>query len=355
MQHLKFKTTPSGSSFSEEVKREVGDYFKKNNISQFANKEMLWKLYFWISFWIVSWGATIYFKDFFMVAFCIGIMHMFSHLMIAFNIAHDANHFALFKSRKANNFFSYFMEALGCSKKMWVIAHNQEHHSFINIQKYDNNIDGYKLLRLTPEDKWYKHHKYQWLYATAIYGFATLNYITFRDVKMIIKYVKEGKVKLSTRFLSEFILFKLAYYSYIFIIPIFVFNVSFGLIISWFLAGHFINGIFLVYVFLTGHLTEETSYPQVENSSVSNNWAVHVIQTTGDYAPKSSAFGWLIGNLNFHVAHHLFPKICHVHYKKISPIIKEVAIKHGYGYREIPTFYDALKSHFVLLKSLGLK
>jgi len=354
MQHLKFRTTPTETSFFEEVKREVGTYFKEKNISHFANSEMILKCIVWISFWFVSWSAIIYLKDYFFIAIIIGIAHMFSHLMIAFNIAHDANHCALFSSKKKNNLFGYFMEVLGCNKKLWVITHNQEHHTFINIHEHDDNIDGYKLLRLTPEDKWSKHHKDQWLYATFIYGLSTLNYVTFRDIKSIVRHVKNEKFNMDVIFIFEFIFFKLLYYIYIFVIPILVFNVSFKLIFFYFLIGHFVNGVFLVFVFLTGHLTEDTSYPNIDNSSINSNWAVHVIKTTGDYAPNSKFLQWLVGSLNLHVAHHLFPKVCHVHYKDISPIIKKVAIKHGYTYREIPTFKAAIKSHFMLLKTLGL-
>ena len=146
----------------------------------------------------------------------------------------------------------------------------------------------------------------------------------------------------------------MAYYSYLFILPIFFFGVSLKLVCVYFLIGHFINGLFLALVFVTGHLTENTAYPNLKDNTIENNWAVHVINTTGDYASKSKFMQWFVGGINLHVAHHLFPKICHVHYKNISPIIKQVAVKHGYVYREIPTFGNALKSHFLLLKQLGL-
>ena len=42
-----------------------------------------------------------------------------------------------------------------------------------------------------------------------------------------------------------------------------------------------------------------------------------------------------------------------LHYKKISPVIKNVVLDHGMIYREIPVFWGALKSHFILLKQLG--
>lgn len=352
MQPVKFKCSKS-STLPEDLRNEVNGYFSNNKISMYANKEMIFKVAFWLSCWVMTYITIILAKDNFLLAVCCGLAHMFTHVMIAFNITHDANHDAIFKSKKWNTFFGYFIEMLGCSRNMWILSHNQEHHTYINVNEHDNNIEGYQLLRLTPEDKWLKHHKYQWLYAPFVYGLSTLNYATLRDFKMILKYSASKKIKLSASFLAEFIFFKILYYSYVFLIPVLVFHVSIWIVLTYFLIGHFVNGLFLALIFVTGHLTEDTLYPNVENNVIDNNWSSHVIQTTGDYAVTMPFMQWLVGGINLHVAHHLFPRICHVHYKKISPVIKNVVHKHGMVYREIPGFWGALKSHFMLLKQLG--
>lgn len=352
MKKIKFVSNEDGDKFFRELKKEVNNYFVSNKITQFADNEMKFKCILWISLWAISWAGVIYFKDQFYIAFSFGFLHMFTHLMIAFNIAHDANHSALFSSRKVNNFLGNFMELIGVNKKMWLIGHNNEHHSYINVHEHDNNIDGHNILRLSPNDQWKKHHRFQWLYATIIYGLSTLHYSTIRDFKLLKKYDSNKEIN-SFRFVGEMLLFKLLYFSYLFIVPIFVFGVSLKLILAYFLLGHFINGIALVFIFLTGHLTENTSYVKPIHETINKNWAVHVIQSTGDYSTNSKIMSWFIGSLNLHVAHHLFPKVCHVHYKNISPIIKAVATKHGLTYREAPSFTNALSSHFQLLWNLG--
>lgn len=352
MEKVKFKSTPEENAFFEETRTAVANYFKENNISPLGNSEMFAKTIFWLLFWAFSWYSVIIFKDNFWVAFGIGLAFMFTHVMIAFNLMHDANHDAVFKSHKANLYFSYLIELVGCNRKLWTISHNKEHHTFLNVYQQDSNIEGYKILRLTPEEKHLNYHKYQWLYATFIYALVTLNYATIKDIKMLFRYVKEDKITITPRFLLEFIFFKILYFSYIFLIPIFVFGVSFKLIFLYWLIGHFMIGIFLALIFVTGHLTETVFYPKVVNGEVHTNWAVNVVKTTGDYS-RNSILEWFVGGINIHVAHHLFPKICHVHYKKIAPIIKESAIKHGLAYREIPSFWTAMRSHFSLLKALG--
>lgn len=329
---------------------EIDSFFKKKKISPSGNYEMAFKCVLWLCLWMTTWYSIILFKDTFWLAFLIGLAHMFCHIMIAFNIIHDANHYAMFKSPRLNKLFGYLIELLGSNRKLWVISHNQEHHSYINIFEHDNNIDGYGLLRLCPYDKWTSYHKYQWLYAPIVYGFSTLNYATLREVKMFLT----NRDKFTFADYVEFFLFKSIYYAYLFIIPIVVFQVSFKLILAYFLVGHFVNGLFLALIFLTGHLTINTAYPVVKENTVHKNWAHHVISTTGDYGTTTNLLQWLVGGINLHIAHHLFPSICHVHYKKVSPIIKRVATKHGLVYREIPSFTNALKSHFSLLKALGL-
>lgn len=352
-QTIKFGSSKEEINFFDTVRHDIGQYFKENNISKHANQEMIVKAILWIAGWVATWYSIILLKDHFFLAVLAGVVHMFMHVMIAFNITHDANHYAMFKSRQLNVVFGYLIELLGCSRKVWMMGHNEEHHSFINIHEHDNNIEGYKILRLCPKDEWLKHHRFQWLYAPLVYGLSTINYATFRDFKMIYRYWQTDKIKLNFLFVTEFLFFKILYYSYLILIPILVFGVSYKIILTYFFIGHFINGLFLALIFVTGHLTENTSYPVVQNQAISASWAVNVINTTGDYATKDKFLQWLVGGINLHVAHHLFPRICHVHYKDISPIIKKVTQDYGYVYREIPSLRAAFKSHFMLLKTLS--
>ena len=90
-----------------------------------------------------------------------------------------------------------------------------------------------------------------------------------------------------------------------------------------------------------------------KEGTIENNWAIHQLQTTSNYAPKSRFFSWFVGGLNFQVEHHLFPNICHIHYKKLSPIVKKTALEFGYPYHSFATFLEALRCHTRHLKQLG--
>ena len=107
-------------------------------------------------------------------------------------------------------------------------------------------------------------------------------------------------------------------------------------------------------VFQPAHVVEGTSYfmPD-ENGNLENNWAVHQMHTTTNFAMENRMLSWYVGGLNFQVEHHLFPNVCHVHYRRLSVIVKETAREFGVPYKVKDTFWDALVAHKRLLKQLG--
>ena len=84
-----------------------------------------------------------------------------------------------------------------------------------------------------------------------------------------------------------------------------------------------------------------------------NSWAIHEIVNTTDFAPDNRVLSWFAGGLNFQIEHHLYPRICHVHYKPISNIVKATAEEYNLRYNANPTFAGAIRSHIRLLKKLG--
>ena len=131
---------------------------------------------------------------------------------------------------------------------------------------------------------------------------------------------------------------------------------SVGMILLTFVIAHAFVGFMLALTFQTGHLVEETSFPEIDaEGNVDKNWAVHIVETTGDYAYNNAFVNWMFGGINIHVIHHLLPRICHIHYTEVAPIVAATAKEYGLTYRQIPTFSAAVSSHFKLLKDLGSK
>ena len=82
---------------------------------------------------------------------------------------------------------------------------------------------------------------------------------------------------------------------------------------------------------------------------------MHQMCTTANFGMDSFLTSFICGGLNFQVEHHLFPKVCHIHYPAISKIVKETAESMDVPYLYNDTFFTALKSHYQVLKKYSLE
>jgi linoleoyl-CoA desaturase len=77
------------------------------------------------------------------------------------------------------------------------------------------------------------------------------------------------------------------------------------------------------------------------------------MRTTSDFARRNRLLGAYVGGLNFQVEHHLFPKVCSVHYPALSRIVEDCARRHGLPYHDQPSVFRAVASHWRAMRRLG--
>jgi len=128
--------------------------------------------------------------------------------------------------------------------------------------------------------------------------------------------------------------------------------------ISWlvgFLIFTLVAGFVLSIVFQLAHTVEHTHFPvpHEETGKLEDEWAIHQLKTTANFAPKNKLISWFVGGLNFQIEHHLFPKISHVHYAHLRDIIKQACAEYGIPYIEYPKMRHAVVSHASFLKQMG--
>lgn len=147
---------------------------------------------------------------------------------------------------------------------------------------------------------------------------------------------------------------KVLYFSFALVIPLLVLPIAWYWVVAFLVVSHLISGLSLSLIFQTAHVMPTSEFPEVdETRKVDTHWAVHQMLTTANFSPRSKWFSWLIGGLNYQIEHHLFPNICHVHYPKISEIVRETAEKYGVPYHIQPTFAKAVAVHWRMLYKLG--
>ena len=114
-------------------------------------------------------------------------------------------------------------------------------------------------------------------------------------------------------------------------------------------------GVLLSIFFQLAHINTEAAFPQPvgDPPHIDNEWAIHQVETTVDFAPQNRMLSWYAGGLNFQVEHHLFPHICHLNYPRLAPIVKATCEEFGVRYKCYPTWRQAIASHWRELRLLG--
>lgn len=276
---------------------------------------------------------------------------------IGMGVMHDAIHGSYSKNSKVNKYVGYTMNLIGANAEVWRIQHNVLHHTYTNIDEADDDINAPFFLRFSPSAKRYKMHRAQHLYIWIFYGLSTLSWITSKDFIRITRYRKLGLVKTDKQFkktIRNIIFWKLIYFSYALILPLIMIQQPIWIILLAFVSMHFVTGLTTSIIFQTAHVIPDTEFPLPdEKGMMENEWSVHQFATTSNFAPKSRILSWLIGGLNYQIEHHLFPNICHVHYRKLSAIVAETAAEYGVNYMVQKTFVAAVWQHVKMLRQLG--
>ncbi len=351
------KFAQSSNEFYAEVKNRVHQYFQNKNISTHADYRMIVKtiillgtfvgtyLLFYTG-WMNNWQSWI-------ACFVLGI----SSAGIGFSIAHDAIHGAYSSSSKLNYAIGLTMNLIGGNKYVWSITHNIIHHTYTNIHGYDEDLEVFPAaIRMSSNQERKPIHRIQHFTAFILYGFAVIFWVLFKDFKKIsqasigpYKIKKHPRTELVVLFLTKAI-----YYTYIFVLPLVFLHFTWWQFLIGYLSIYLTSGMILGIVFQMAHVVEDIDYPMPEkNGVIDNNWAIHQMHTTANFAMNSFIVSWFVGGLNFQVEHHLFPKVCHVHYPVISKIVQQTAKEYNVPYHFNPTFADAIRSHYRMLKELG--
>ena len=258
---------------------------------------------------------------------------MFMGLVIAgigFSVSHDALHGAYSNSPRVNAAIGLTFDMIGANGYLWRIMHNVVHHTYTNIEGLDEDLDATWALRLSPHAPYRKLHRFQHWYALLPYSLATLNWVFIKDFRFFFR-KQIGPYENKKHPLKEWALLlggKLFYFTWAIVLPLVVLDLAWWQFLIGFLAMHFTTGALMSVVFQLAHVVEQTEHPQPGPGGVmEHTWMVHEMITTANFAMRNRFLSWYVGGLNFQIEHHLFPKICSVHYPAISRIVQTTAQK----------------------------
>lgn len=333
--------------FASTLRARVNDYFKTRQLANTGNRKLYIKsitlVTTVIALYVILLAVTLPVWLSCLLCVLLGI----NFAAVGFNIMHEGGHQSFSKSKVLNSISAYSLNMLGGTIYFWKQKHNINHHTYTNIDGLDHDIDV-KFMRMHADQPHRWFHRFQFAYWFVLYGISYIAWVLFQDFE---KYFsgKMGQTAVRKMMpLREHLIFwatKMGYIAVYFIIPI----VSVGwlpALIGWLIAG-VSCGFCIAVVFQLAHVVEATQFPVTDEDSgkIEQEWMVHQLSTTANFATGSRTVSWLLGGLNFQVEHHLFPRISHVHYPAINKLVKATCKEFGVAYLEHRTMGEAFVSH----------
>ncbi len=353
--------TDNTAQFFPTLRKKIDEYFKQNNIKPTGNSRLYVKTSILLATFVTLYLCLVFAnipQTWINVVLCIIMGVNFS--AIGFNIMHDGAHGSYSKNKYVNECMAYALNLMGGSSFLWKQKHNVSHHSFTNIEGQDDDIDVAPFMRLHLYQKRYWIHRIQHIYGLLLYGFTYLTWIFYNDYAKYFSGKIGDKSILSKMKIDEHIVF---WFSKVFYVTVFIILPAFKLGIGTTLIGYlitaFTTGVVIAVVFQLAHVVEPTATSFTTKEAIiaqpiKTDWAIQQIESTANFGTNSKWLSWLLGGLNFQVEHHLFPRISHVHYPKISKIVKETCAEFNVQYKEFPSMMAAVISHLKYLRQIGV-
>ncbi len=349
------KFLQNSNNFHQELKRRVNEYFEDKKKSMNGNISLYFKAALFFLSYVGLYVHLVFFQPAIWLCIIECVLLGGITAAIGFNIMHDGGHGSFSKSKAWNKIAAASANFVGVSHILWAMKHNIIHHTYTNIDGVDDDIEIKPYLRMCATQKRRWIHRFQHYYVWFLYSTLHILWIFLFDYQ---KYFskKIGSVAIKKMNIKEHIAFWVAKAGYLFFLVILpIYKVGFSHWLIGFLIATLLTGLIISIVFQLAHTVEETAFPMPEGDSnkIENEWAIHQVQTTANFATRNKLISWLVGGLNFQIEHHLFPKISHVHYPAISKIIRETCEDFNIKYIEFPRMRSAIASHTSLLRRMG--
>lgn len=353
---LKYTFDTGKTTFFKNLKEKVDQYFADKKLHPAGNRKLYFKSALQVLMAAGIYTVLVFFTPIAPVSIVLCIVLGLNLAVIGFNVMHEGGHQSFSKHPWINHASAYFLNVLGGNTYYWKIKHNINHHTYTNIEGMDSDIDVKPFMRLHEGQPRYSYHRLQHIYWVILYGISYLAWVFYEDFQKYfsgkVSSINERK-KLARKEHFIFWFTKIMFVGVYMIIPI----VMVGWL-SWligFLIITFTTGLTISIVFQLAHVIEGTHFHSANSNDPQEKqeWALHQISSTANFATSSKSLHWLLGGLNFQIEHHLFPRVSHIHYPAISKLVKEACRESNIVYNEYSSMSKAIVSHLLHLRRLG--
>jgi linoleoyl-CoA desaturase len=344
------------TAFQTELRRRVDEHLQKAGRPKRGSWRIYLKTAIILAWFAASYGLLVFVASTVWQGLILSALLGLSMGAIGFNIQHDGGHRSYSDRPWVNRLMATTMDLIGGSSYVWFWKHAVIHHRYVNITGYDNDIDVGHLGRFSPHLPWRWYYRWQRFYLWPIYGFEAAKMQLLDDFRYIIT----GKIghhripRPRGRDLVIFVAGKIVFFTWTLAIPMLFHPVL--VVLFYYLVASLVLGIAMVLVFVMPHTAGSVDFPlpRPDTGRIENPWAVHQATVTLDFARRNRVLTWLLGGLNYHKEHHLFPLICHVNYPFISKVVEETCREFGIPYKEHPSFASGIVAHYRWLRRMGM-
>jgi linoleoyl-CoA desaturase len=341
--------------FQKTLNKRVEAYLRDNNLRRRDIPAMYFKTVVVLAWWLGVYLLLLLgrFPPLINVVLC--LVWALAIASVGFNIMHDANHSGYSDHPRVNKLIGLSAEMLGMSGFRWRTKHNVWHHTYTNISGFDDDVETFGLMRLTPREPWKPLYKAQVWYFPVVYSLIGFDFI-LRDFMMVLFGKSDANHVYPKMKVTDHITFwagKLCFFMIMFALPLLVF--PWWQVLIGFLIVMLTVGLVMGIVFQLAHINGDAAFPEPMGSPqhIENEWAVHQVETTADFAPHNWLLNFYIGGLNYQIEHHLMPHICHLNYPRLAPIVRATCEEFGIRYTCYDTWRAAFACHLRELSLLG--
>ena len=342
------------TGFSSNVKRRVETYFERTGLSPKADARMYAKTATLLAWLAGSYAALVFAADNWWQALACSVSVAFAMAGVAFSIQHDGNHGAYAENAIVNRVAGLTLDMLGGSSYVWRFKHNVAHHTYTHLAGADSDIDV-PLGRLCAGQPRKRYHRFQRIYLWVIYSFFVGYWHLFEDFHQVARArIANNRFPRPRRWcLVQLVVGKLVFFGWAFVVPLLLH--PWWVVLGMYALTSALLSFVLILVFQLAHSVEEVALPHPDPvmGRVERPWAVHQVEATANFARGNRLLSWYIGGLNFQIEHHLFPRVCHVHYPGIARIVEETCAEFGVRYTVHRSCREAVRSHFRWLRRMG--
>lgn len=350
--HVKFGRN---NEFQAEVRRRTDEFFERTGRPRRDVPRMYLKSFVILAAFVAFYWLLVFVAGAWWQAVPLAVLLGLVTAAIGFNIQHDGGHQAYSDRPWVNKLAALSMDLIGGSSYIWHYSHGKFHHTYVNITHQDTDIELGVIARVTPHQRRYWFHRWQHVYLWPLFGLFVIKWHLYDDFKNVIT----GRIG-EHRFprpkgwdLIGFVAGKVVLLTLAIAVPLLTHRLWAVFLFYGVVAA--VMGSVLSIVFQLAHVVEAAGFPMpsAATGDMESAWAVHQAETTVDFSRRSRLAALLLGGLNFQIEHHLLPRICHVNYPALSPIVEQTCRKFGVKYNEHRSFFAGVASHFRWLRQMG--